>query len=120
MDSVLVSLKQTKNSLIGNRTAKLALQREGAIPVYVARKFRLTVPVTNSSLSIVDYVNYSPQPITGSRELTTEIRMEAAHVVASLAYGEPHSFFSLKDVTHNYQGYRVSRDIAQSAFCGCS
>ncbi|KAI0636599.1 ARM repeat-containing protein [Trametes polyzona] len=64
------TLKAVKNSVIGNRTAKAALGRDEA---YVAK--------------LIECI-HAPSPAPGYSSIPdVEIRVEAAHIIASLSYG---------------------------------
>ncbi|KAL5490344.1 hypothetical protein ACEPAI_5177 [Sanghuangporus weigelae] len=88
MVDVLGYLKHTKNTLIGNPSAKLALKH---------------TPGPEGPLlpSIVSYVNYNPivesnvGPSTIAGSTAAQIRTEAANVVASLAHGPREVLFGL-------------------------
>ncbi|TDL27337.1 ARM repeat-containing protein [Rickenella mellea] len=82
MVSILAFLKQTKNSIIGNPTAKVAFHREGAVSTYFAN-------------FIVEYVNVSPDALVNIEDSAIEIRTEAAHVITSLASGSKETLHSL-------------------------
>ncbi|KAJ8496841.1 hypothetical protein ONZ51_g884 [Trametes cubensis] len=72
------ALKAIKNSVIGNRTAKAALGRDEAL---VER--------------IIECLNEPPPTPDGSDAANTNIRIEAAHIVASLSYGSSDALRSL-------------------------
>ncbi|KAI0333622.1 ARM repeat-containing protein [Cubamyces sp. BRFM 1775] len=72
------ALKAIKNSVIGNRTAKAALGRDEAL---VER--------------IIECLNDPPPTPDGSDASKTSIRIEAAHIVASLSYGSSDALRSL-------------------------
>lgn len=81
MGDVLLYLKQTKHALIGNSTNKLAFRRE-------------TDSENSLSLSsIVEYVKLSPTEegnvasSSSSLSRETQLRIEAANIIASLAHG---------------------------------
>ncbi|EJD05875.1 ARM repeat-containing protein [Fomitiporia mediterranea MF3/22] len=89
MVDVLGYLKHTKNTLIGNPSAKLALKRTRE-------------PEGPLLTSIVSYVNYSSivdDEESGSSSTidtsTAQVRAEAANVVASLAHGPREVLFGL-------------------------
>lgn len=93
--AVLLFLKQTKNAVIGNPTAKLALHQEGVVDKCVSWKFSYVCSfLTNSwiTYSIVRYVNastlFQAVETTFPEETVTQIRIEAANVLASLSRGE--------------------------------
>ncbi|KAH8117383.1 hypothetical protein DFH11DRAFT_1007345 [Phellopilus nigrolimitatus] len=79
MVDVFEYLKQTKNALVGNPSAKLELQRTQE-------------PAGSLLASIVSYVNLNPPADAAiadssySEETTVQIRVEAANVIASLAH----------------------------------
>ncbi|KAI0373038.1 ARM repeat-containing protein [Pilatotrama ljubarskyi] len=72
------ALKAIKNSVIGNRTAKATLARDEA---YVAR--------------LIECVNDPPSTASDSNSADTELRVEAAHIIASLSYGSPEALRTL-------------------------
>ncbi|KAI0362524.1 ARM repeat-containing protein [Trametes cingulata] len=72
------ALKAIKNSVIGNRTAKAALGKDEA---YVAR--------------LIECINDPPRNASESDSASTEIRIEAAHIIASLSYGSPEALRTL-------------------------
>ncbi|KAI0647434.1 ARM repeat-containing protein [Trametes meyenii] len=74
----LPALKAIKNSVIGNRTAKTAL---GLNEARVA--------------SLIECINNPPSTAGDPDRTTTEIRIEAAHIIASLSYGSPEALRTL-------------------------
>ncbi|CDO73638.1 hypothetical protein BN946_scf185014.g108 [Trametes cinnabarina] len=70
------ALKAIKNSIIGNRTAKAALAKNDSL---VAR--------------LIDYIRESPHNLDSTEE--THVRIEAAHIIASLSYGSPDALRTL-------------------------
>jgi hypothetical protein len=65
----LLSLKRAKNSVIGNPSAKLKMAQDD---VFIAK--------------LVECLN-SPPLESGGQGSQDDIRIEAAHVIASLSYG---------------------------------
>ncbi|KAI0077112.1 ARM repeat-containing protein [Panus rudis PR-1116 ss-1] len=74
----LATLKKVKNSVIGNPTAKLALARDEA---FVER--------------LVECINNPLPYLDSSQGSQDDIRIEASHVIASLAYGSSEALKSL-------------------------
>ncbi|KAI9065407.1 ARM repeat-containing protein [Trametes sanguinea] len=70
------ALKAIKNSVIGNRTAKAALAKNESL---VAR--------------LIDYIREPSHTPDGLSE--THVRVEAAHIIASLSYGSPDALRTL-------------------------
>ncbi|KAI0929233.1 hypothetical protein AcW1_006226 [Taiwanofungus camphoratus] len=66
----LSTLKKVKNSVIGNPTAKAALAKDD---VFIGL--------------LVDCINNVAPSVDGSQAFPDDIRIEAAHVIASLSYG---------------------------------
>jgi armadillo repeat-containing protein 8 len=83
----LVSLKRAKNAIIGNPTAKRAMAKDEAfIEAFVC--YSTSIHWSDISNNRLVYYVRNSDPITGSSlGLPEDLRLEAAHIVASLCYG---------------------------------
>lgn len=82
----LDALKRTKNAIVGNPTAKSALAADGATVPVCAQRCPASAPRAPTdayACSIVDHLN----PDGSDDDTIVAVRIEAAHVVASLAVG---------------------------------
>ena len=87
------TLKAVKNSVIGNRTAKGSYGRD---EIFIARcVFRYVTPVSRAPNAtepcgrLVDSVHDPPVPADAAASAAADLRIEAAHIIASLSYGAP-------------------------------
>lgn len=79
------TLKAVKNAVIGNRTAKGSYGRD---EVFVARYAPAPpwLQVYSASARLVECLN-DPPALGETEDTRTNIRIEAAHIIASLSYG---------------------------------
>jgi hypothetical protein len=94
------ALKSLKNSVIGNPSAKAALaQDEAFVRLSVYFKLVLAPHFLTSENRLVDCVN-APESYTDPADSPDDIRVEAAHVLSSIAYGKS-TFYRMPLLSHD-------------------